>query len=506
MSLKKNVVANYFGQGWAGLMSLAFIPIYIQYIGIEAYGLIGLFAVIQVWLTLFDMGITPALSREMARFTAGAHTPQSIRDLLRSLEWIVFTLTVLIALSLWAGSNWLASNWLRAENLSVQTVSEALAITSLVIALRFCEGLYRSAIIGLQQQTWYNIANVILATLRHGGAVLILIFISPTIQAFFIWQAVISLLVLVTYAAKLYRLLPEASQRVLFSVAAIKSVWRFAGGAVGINLLAILLTQMDKVLLSRLLSLEHFGYYTLAGVVAGGLYMMVGPITQAIYPRMVELHTSDNPQALARVYHQGAQLVSVLTGPVMVLLFFFSYGFIYAWSGNADLAGNTAPILAPLVLGTFINILVWMPYQCQLAHGWTSLTLKTNIVAVIILVPAILWLVPLYGAVGAAWLWVVLNSGYLIISAQFMYRRIMPGEKWRWYGEDILLPVAGALFGLFLLQTMQPEIGSSRMEWVIYLIISGSLVFALSGVCSSWIREWMRIMLARMVSNFQQGK
>ena len=67
-------------------MSLAFIPLYIKYLGIEAYGLIGLFAVLQAWLVLLDMGMSPTLSREMARFTGGHHSPQSIRDLLRTLE------------------------------------------------------------------------------------------------------------------------------------------------------------------------------------------------------------------------------------------------------------------------------------------------------------------------------------------------------------------------------------------------------------------------------------
>ena len=58
--LKRNLIANYLGQGWTALMGLAFIPLYINYLGIEAYGLIGLFAVLQGWLVLLDLGMTPA--------------------------------------------------------------------------------------------------------------------------------------------------------------------------------------------------------------------------------------------------------------------------------------------------------------------------------------------------------------------------------------------------------------------------------------------------------------
>lgn len=55
MALKRNLIANYLGQAWRALMGLAFIPLYIHYLGIEAYGLIGLFATLQVCLGLLDM-------------------------------------------------------------------------------------------------------------------------------------------------------------------------------------------------------------------------------------------------------------------------------------------------------------------------------------------------------------------------------------------------------------------------------------------------------------------
>ena len=102
--LKRNLVANYVGQGWSAVLGLAFIPLYIRYLGMEAYGLIGLFAVIQAWLTLLDMGTTPTLIREMARFTGGAHSPQSICDLLRSLEILCFSIAALVGLGVWAAS------------------------------------------------------------------------------------------------------------------------------------------------------------------------------------------------------------------------------------------------------------------------------------------------------------------------------------------------------------------------------------------------------------------
>jgi len=494
-TLKRNIIANWLGQGWSVLMGLAFVPLYIRYLGMEAYGLIGLFVVIQAWLSLLDMGITPTLNREMARFTAGSHSPQSINDLLRSLEVICFTLAVFIALSVWAGSGYLANDWLKAEQLPIEVVAHAIAIMAFVVALRFCEGIYRGSLFGLQQQVWYNSIYAILATLRNGGVVAILAWISPTIEAFFIWQGLISLLTVFMYATRVHRELPRPPVRPRFSRKALAGVWVFAGGMAGTTLLALLLTQVDKVLLSRLLSLEFFGYYALAAAVVGILSTVTGPVAQAVYPRLVEFAAREDSLGLVAVYHQAAQLVAVLTAPLAMLLMFYAEGVVFMWSGDAGLAENTAPILSVLVVGNFLNSQMVIPYMLQIAHSWTSLAIKTNAMAVGILIPAIFWIVPRYGAVGAAWIWVVLNAGYILISIQFMHRRLVAKEKWRWYVADVLMPTSGALAVMMVVQYMQPAGYQDRLRWFAFLLVSGGAAITVSVVLANSIRHRVLLMI-----------
>lgn len=480
-------------------MGFALIPLYIHFLGIEAYGLIGLFAVLQAWLTLLDMGMTPTLNREMARYTAGAHSPQSIRDLLRSLEILCFSIAAVIGVSVWLASGYLATDWLKAEKLPVAVVAQAISVMAIVVALRFVEGIYRSSLFGMQRQVWYNCANAILATLRYGGAVVVLAWVSPTVQAFFIWQAAVSLLSIAVLAASVYRALPHTSVSSKFSRQALVGVWKFASGMMGITLLSLLLTQVDKVLLSRLLSLESFGYYALAATIAGVIAVVISPITTAIYPRLVELTTQNDQAALISLYHQGAQLVTTLTAPAVMLLSFFPGGFVFMWSGNANLAENTAPILLPLVLGTFLNGLMWMPYQCQLAYGWTSLAIRTNAVAVVVLIPTIFWVVPHHGAVGAAWIWVALNAGYVLISIQFMHRKLIPTEKLRWYLEDVSLPTCGTIGIMLLAQKLQPDSYAERWHWLAFLLITGGVALAAAAVLSRRIRPRLLALLGRSI-------
>jgi len=495
MSLKKNILANYLGQGWRVLMSLAFVPLYIKYMGIEAYGLIGIFAMLQAWLSLLDMGIKPTLGREMARFTGGAHNAQSIWDLLRSIEIIAIAIAVLLAVGVWAASGWLAVNWVQADKLPVELVAQSFALMGAVTALQFVESIYTSSIAGLQRQVLQNIVTSLMATVRGLGAVGILIWVSPTINAFFIWQGLISLVTVVVFAGVVYRVLPLPSRPARFSMSALIGIWRYAAGIFGITLLALLLTQVDKLLLSRLLSLEAFAYYALAGVVAGALYALTGPITTAFYPRFTELSMRDDDNALRVVYHQGAQLVTVLMGAAAVVLMIFGDRVLLLWTSDPALSQQVAPLMTVLALGTLFNGLMWIPYQLQLAHGWTALTIKVNGVAVGILIPAILWVVPIYGAIGAAWVWVTLNAGYLLFAIYFMHRRLLPTEKWRWYRQDVVIPLVAAMATAWLCRWVMPEDMGKLGEFGVLLLSSGCVLIA-----SAMTAPMVRHELARHVT------
>ena len=469
-------------------MGIAFIPLYIKYLGIEAYGLIGFYVLMQAWLVLFDMGITQTLNREMARFSAGAHTSQSINDLLRSLEIVTFLLALCIFVIVWISSNYISTSWLSVKQLTLPEVSSAITLVGLVIALRLIEGIYKGCLLGLQKQVAVNIVNIIIATLRFAGAVGVLAWYVANIEIFFIWQAFTSVISIILFVYLTYQSLPKPKKLAKFSSNAIKQIWHFSGGMIWISFLALLLTNVDKVILSRLITLEDYGYYTLATVLAGGIALIGIPITQAIYPRLVECVTQNKQDELTKLYHQGAQLISCLVAPLAIMLVFFGQDIIYLWSGNSILASNTAPILLPLVIGTFLNCLVWMPYQVQLAYGWTGFAIKVNTIAVLILVPAILLIVPQYGAQGAAWVWAILNAGYITIAMHFMHKRLLKKEKWKWYLNDVAKQIISAAIAMMLIHSIPTDLIGGRLPQTIIYILGLWLAICFTILQSSYIK------------------
>ena len=288
MSVRRNVVANHVGQAWAALVALVCLPLYVRYLGIEAFGMIGAFTVLQAALSLFDVPLAATVNREMARYTAGAHSASGIRAVLRTLEILCLAVAALILVAVVASRGYLAQSWFQTSTITAATVRDALLAMGIVVALRLGEGLYRGALYGLQRQVHYSVANAVLSTARFGGALAIVAYVSPTVEAFFLWQALTSAAAVIVLGAFVHRALPPAGQ-VGWSSAAFRDLRHFAGGVMGITLVSLGLTQADKVVLSRLLPLEAFGYYTLAVTISNALYKLSEPIMDAVYPRLTEL-------------------------------------------------------------------------------------------------------------------------------------------------------------------------------------------------------------------------
>lgn len=440
MQLRHNIIANYLGQAWGALMGLAFVPFYLRYLGLEAYGLIGVFVLLQTLLGLLDLGLTPALSREISRFKAGAHSLALIRDLLRSIELISLGLAIAIFLLIAALSGWIATDWVKAEQLPPDEIARAFTIMGGVIALRFFENVYRSGLIGLQHQVLLNVITSVAATVRGVGAVMVLAWFSPTISAFFLWQGAVSAVSALAMLVALYRRVPMTIWAPRFSKRALAGVWKFAGGMLCITFLSLMLTQLDKVILSKLISLEQYGYYALAATVANLLYMVITPISQVYYPHFSALLVRQDASALAHSYHKAAQSVSVVAGSIGFLLIAFSEPLVFLWTHDAALAERVAPIVSVLALGTLINGFLWIPHQMQLAHGITDLAVRTNVIAILIVAPALWWIAPRYGPLGTAWVWVALNMGYVLFNAHLMYRRVLHDQRRAWYLQDVGLP------------------------------------------------------------------
>jgi O-antigen/teichoic acid export membrane protein len=443
--LTLNLIANFGGAIYTGLIGLMVAPLYIRLMGIEAYGLIGFYLTLQGSLQILDFGLSPTINRELARYSVQSDKATEARDLVRTLEAGYWLLGAVIGLVLTAIAPMIGSNWIRSDTLSSAVTITTIRLMGGLAFLQWPLSLYQGGLLGLQQQVRLNVILVVLSTLRNGGALLVLTFLSRDIRLFFVWQIVMAGLQVALTTISLWRALPASSEKPKINYNQLRSSWKFAAGMSGIAVSGLILTQLDKLMLSTMLSLKGFGYYTLAGVIASSLYMLIALVFNGVFPRLTALAAADDHNAVRRLYRQSTQLMAALIWPVTGVFVYFAPQLLGLWTGDAQTADQTAPIVRLLLVGTALNGMMHVPYALQLAHGWTSLNLRLNVMLIALLVPGLAFAVQYWGATGAAAVWAILNMFYVLLGVPLTHRRLLTGEAGRWFFRGLVVPLAGVL-------------------------------------------------------------
>ena len=492
-SVRSNIIANFAGKAWAGIFTLAFVPLYIKLMGVEVYGLLGIFMSLSALLSLLDMGLSATLSRELSRLSAAENSAQESRNLVRTFEIIYWGIGVLIGIAVVSMAAPITKYWINSSSVSNETVEQALIIMGVSVAFQWPGAIYSGGLIGLQRHIVLNVIRSVMVTAQYGGAALVLLFISPSILAFFLWQAIAGLLATITLAVWLWKSLPKAGRQVRFDKVLLAKNWRFASGMMSVSLVTILLTQLDKIILSKMLTLEMFGYYMLAFSVASALNHLVSPILSALFPKATQLVAAGDEGKLVMLYHKGCQLLSVLVLPAAITIAIFAKDVLALWLSDTMAVQNAHQILTLLMIGTALNAVMTMPYTLQLAYGWTRLAIYKNIIAVVLIVPLLVWMVQMYQGIGAAWVWIILNLGYFIFEVPIMHRRLLKEEMGKWYWRDVILPVVIVTIIGLVGRALLP-VDSSKL--ITLLGVFG--IFALSFAASAWIAGYLNIKMLKV--------
>ncbi len=492
--VRKALAVSIVARGLSALLGLLALPIYLRFLGIEAYGVVGLFASMQVLVAFMDFGLHTTLTRQLA---GGGREPPALRegrDAAATFERASFALAAAIGLMLAALAPVVASKWVNLNVLTAEQVTRALQLAALALACGWPTNLYSAGLAGLHRQLPLALSICAFSFVRVGLTVSAL-WLWPTLDSFFAAQLLASILQSIGTRIQLWRALTLPGHRPRPAWAALARSRRFAGGMTAIAITNILLMQMDKFILSYLLQLSDFGIYVIAGTLAAALYTLIDPFFTIIYPRLAALWASGDASATSSFYHSSSQVVAAMVMPAGFVLAFFPAQALFVVTADAGLSQAGAPILVCLVLGTALNGLMNVPYALQLAAGWTALTLRVNIAAVMILAPATWWAASRIGAAGAAAGWLLVNAGYVLITPQLMHRRLLKGEKGRWYLQGVVRPAlccGASACALAWIHAASP----SRFMTATQLVIYWGLVTAVAIACLPAAREQLRGMRA----------
>jgi O-antigen/teichoic acid export membrane protein len=489
LSIKRNLAANYASQIYVMGIGVIMAPVYLSYLGREAYGLIGFFYVMSAWFQLLDIGMTPTLAREAARFRGGAISTNDLRSLLRALEILFGTISILGGLAIILLSNEIAAHWLKVQHLSIAEVINAIVLMGLTIPLRWIAGLYRSLVNGFERQVWLGGYNIAIATLRFVGVLGVFFLFGATAKNFFAYQLLLAAIEACGLAIMSYRLIRRPkTDRKQFSWIPFRANLSFSLTIAFTAAVWLVLLQTDRMILSKTLTLSAFGVFSIAIVAAATISALNGALGQAVMPRLSKFAAEKNIAEMTRLYHNATQIACVIAGPAVAILTFFATPVLMAWTGKPDVAHEAAPILCLYAIGNGCASLNAFAYYLQYAHGNLRLHLASNLIQIILFVPLIFFAATRYGPIGTGAVWALSNGLYLMVYMPIVHKRFLPGNHFKWFFQDIAQVAIPVMMSAWILSETIPS-ASHRWSQFAEIFAIGIFLLTVAAACSPVTRS-----------------
>jgi O-antigen/teichoic acid export membrane protein len=404
--LIRNTAANLAGQLLYPVLSLVLVPFYLRHLGLEGYGLIGLMALVVSLLAVFSRGLGSALQREIGR-RCGTDEEVTLRRLLRSIEVVYWAAGVGFALVLGTVAVTLGPRWVETHDLPPGTVTICLVLLALRVSVAFPHSVYQSVFMGTERQVLGNGLNAALAlTSAAGGVVAVLLF--GSVVAFYASEAINAVAYLLVLRYFAFSVLPPSPAS--FDGGEIRGLMGVSVALVWTNGIGLLLSNLDRLIVSAVLPVASLAVYTLA-VMGGRLVtLFYNPFLQASFPRMCQVARRGSLEEQTRDVLRNAAVLVVVAAAVGVPLAVFSAEVLALWVGDPAVVRVGAPVMSVYVVASLLIAFASVFYQWQTATGRTGIAVRFNGIA-LVWFPLLVWtLTSRAGLLGASIAWAVYGA------------------------------------------------------------------------------------------------
>lgn len=433
INLNHNLIANYLNQGYRAFIGLLLMPVYLNLLGKEAFGLIAFYLMSQSLMQLLDIGLKPTMGRECSKFTAGIISKIKLNDTLRTFECFFYLVGIIIVLIWVFNSSYIANEWLNIKNINEVDALNIINCMAIVLFLRWISTLYIGFISALERQIALNGVNIVFTTLRFVGVLVPIIYYDKSIVVFFIYTLVISLIEYIFFFCYTYKYFKLNFKAKLLRKNELKELLSFSYKIAIGSFVWISITHSDKLILSNKLNLIEFGYFSLATSLAAGVVILGNSASSAIMPRLSTLYEEGNFYAYNTTYISAFKKVMFLVVPLVLTISIMSDEILLLWTQSEEVTTFSSDILYWYILGNFLVSINSFAFYLQYSKNQLSLHVLSNYIYFIIGVPLLSYFA-LYGqpvSVGISWF--LLNLTMLLTFTTYIHYKLLRTKYFEWF-------------------------------------------------------------------------
>ncbi len=455
MRIAASTAANLAGSIVPALVALVTIPVYIQVVGQERYGILVLIWLLLGYFGLFDLGLGRATAQRIAALGGASDEARArvfwtaflINAGLGLLGGIILCLLGSFVLRLWPGAS--SGPW-----------GEALGVVPWVAAavpLITVSGVLSGALQGRGQFLLLNLLSVIAAVLGQVAPLGVAMVWGPDLRLLVPTVLFTRVFVCAALLFSCLRLVPlhcrPAVDRIL-----LRPLLSFGGWVTVTAMISPVLTSVDRFVIGALAGAKAVTQYSVPFNLVSRVLILPGSLSSALFPRFA-VGTAEECDALLARALRG--LTATVT-PLILVSLLGMRPFLTWWLGG-DFAGSAATVGQIIALGLWFNSLAHLPYVALEAQSRPDLIAKCHLVELPIYL-GLLWAgLHLWGVVGAALAWSLRVS----VDASLLFW--LSGIQTHYF--KILAPNGVLLLAMAMLVLGSTSDFSAYWQWILATVV-----------------------------------
>ena len=411
--LFRNSLLNLLGYVAPLVVAVFAIPALIRGLGTDRFGVLTLAWVLIGYLSLFDLGLSRALTKLVAE-KLGEGQEQEIPALVCTALFVMFLLGMGLMISVIILLPWLVRDILNIPKILQEETLNAFYLLAMILPIIITSIGLRGVLDAHQRFDLTNAVRVPLGIYVFLAPLLVLPFSQNLVPivAILVAGRLISGLIHVPLCI---HVVPSLRHGMVLKWAMLGPLIRFGSWMTVANVVSPLMVYLDRFFIGALVSVTAVAYYAIPNEFVTKLLLVPWALMGVLFPAFSTSFVQDRSRA-ALLFGRGVKYVFLTLFPLIVLIVTLADDGLRFWLGG-EFAQNSTRVLQWLTVGVFIHSLGHVPYALIQGIGRPDLTAKLRLVELPFYLIVLWWLINTHNIVGAAMAWV----GRMVVDTVLMF-------------------------------------------------------------------------------------
>lgn len=398
-------------------LGLFILPLLIDIVGTERFGILTFAWVVVGYFSVFDLGLGRALTKLTAERLVDSDT-SSLPGLMWTSLAMMFVMGIVGMLIVYLGGQWFVTTALElSDELTVETL-RAFDYLAFVVPFITTSAGFRGFLEAYSRFDLVNIVRIPQGIIMFAGP-LFAAYYEPTISAMvltLVSARIVSWIVLLVFCLMVE---PAIRSRPRFIAREVRPLVTFGGWMTVSNIVGPVMLYLDRFLIGAILSVLAVAYYTTPYEVITKFLIVPAALAGVLFPAMVSALNEEGNYA-EQLYRTGISASFLLWLP-LAFVGVFASELLFIWLGN-EFSMNSAVIVKWLAVGVFLNGIAFIPFYFVQAAGRPDIVALIHLIELPFYVAALYYSLVQFGVEGAAIVWALRvaldNIIFLIIATR----------------------------------------------------------------------------------------